>query len=147
MEQGKPTQRHEKAEGGNSRKELGISAIGSIRVRIIFIALLAILSVSVTQIVIFGSLSRKQFKDMVICYMEDLADSYQKTMNIRVAELTEEGKQPDTVFWEEMVGGLDIMGMEGSYAYIVDRNGTMCYHPTAEKIGSRVENEIGRAHV
>ncbi len=141
MERGKPTQRHEKAEVGNSRKELGISAIGSIRVRIIFIALMAILSVSVTQIVIFGSLSRKQFKDMVICYMEDLADSYQKTMNIRVAELVEEGKQPDTVFWEEMVGGLDIMGMEGSYAYIVDRNGTMCYHPTAEKIGSRVENE------
>ncbi|MDE6387563.1 MAG: methyl-accepting chemotaxis protein [Lachnospiraceae bacterium] len=141
MEQGKPTQRHEKTGVGNSRKELGISAIGSIRVRIIFIAMMAILSVSVTQIVIFGSLSRKQFKDMVICYMEDLADSYQKTMNIRVAELAEEGKQPDTAFWEKMVGGLDIMGMEGSYAYIVDRNGTMCYHPTAERIGSQVENE------
>lgn len=141
MEQGKPTQRHEKTGVGNSRKELGISAIGSIRVRIIFIAMMAILSVSVTQIIIFGSLSRKQFKDMVICYMEDLADSYQKTMNIRVAELAEDGKQPDAAFWEKMVGGLDIMGMEGSYAYIVDQNGTMCYHPTAEKIGSQVENE------
>lgn len=141
MKQEGLTQRQEKAGRGNSRKESGISAIGSLRVRIIFIALLAILSVSMTQIVIFGSLSRKQFKDMVMCYMEDMADSYQKTMNIRVAELAEEGKQPDTEFWEKMVGGLDIMGMEGSYAYIVDRNGMMCYHPTAEKIGNHVENE------
>lgn len=141
MEQGKPAQRHEREKMKKSRKELGISAIGSIRVRIIFIAMMAILSVSITQIVIFGSLSRQQFEDMVICYMEDLADSYQKTMNIRVAELAEEGKQPDAAFWEKMVGGLDIMDMEGSYAYIVDRTGRMCYHPTAEKIGSQVENQ------
>lgn len=147
MEQGRPTQRHEKAGVGNSRKELGISAVGSIRVRIIFIAMMAIVSVSITQIIIFGSLSRQQFKDMVICYMEDLADSYQKTMNIRVAELAEEGKQPDAVFWEKMVGGLDIMGMDGSYAYIVDRDGTMCYHPSAERIGSQVENEAVNAAI
>lgn len=147
MEQGKPTQSNEKAGVRNGKGKLEISAVRSIRVRIIFIALLAILSVSVTQIIIFGSLSRKQFKDMVMCYMEDIADSYQKTMNIRVAELAEEGRQPDAVFWEKMVGGLDIMGMDGSYAYIVDGDGTMCYHPTAEKIGSRVENEAVNAAV
>lgn len=147
MEQGKPTQSNAKAGVRNGKGKLEMSAVRSIRVRIIFIALLAILSVSVTQIIIFGSLSRKQFKDMVMCYMEDIADSYQKTMNIRVAELAEEGRQPDAVFWEKMVGGLDIMGMDGSYAYIVDGDGTMCYHPTAEKIGSRVENEAVNAAV
>ncbi|MCI8463380.1 MAG: HAMP domain-containing protein [Lachnospiraceae bacterium] len=140
-----PTQTYGRAGERNSWQKMGISAAGSIRVRIIFIAMLAIVSVSVTQIIIFGSMSRQQFKDMVICYMEDLADSYQKTMNIRVADLAEEGRQPDVEFWEEMVGGLDIMGMEGSYAYIVDRNGTMCYHPTADRIGSRVENEAVNA--
>lgn len=147
MEQGKTAQRHGGEKTKKGRKELGISIIGSIRVRIISIAMMAILCVSITQIVIFGSLSRKQFKDMVICYMEDLADSYQKTMNIRVAELAEEGKQPDTAFWERMVGGLDIMGMKGSYAYIVDQYGMMCYHPTAEKIGNHVENEAVSAAV
>lgn len=147
MEKGRPTQSHEKAGVKNGTKKLEISTLRSIRVRIIFIAMLAIVSVSVTQIIIFGSMSRKQFKDMVISYMDDLADSYQKTMNIRVAELVEEGKQPDAAFWEKMVGGLDIMGMDGSYAYIVDSNGTMCYHPTAEKIGSQVENEAVNAAV
>ena len=147
MEQSKAAQVHRKTGTAGSGGELGISALGSIRVRIIFIAMLAIMTVSVTQIIIFGSLSRKQFKDMVICDMEDMADSYQKVMNIRIADLKEAGEEPDAEFWGEMVGGLDIMGMEGSYAYIVDRDGTMCYHPTADRIGTPVENEAVNAAV
>lgn len=147
MGQSKAAQRHGEAGGGNRGEELGISTFGSIRGRIIFIAMLAIVTVSITQIIIFGSLSRKQFKDMVICDMEDMADSYQQTMNIRIADLREHGGEPDVAFWEEMVGGLDVMGMESSYAYIVDGNGTMCYHPTAERIGTPVENEAVNAAV
>ena len=71
MEQGKTTQRRDKAGLKNGGEELGISALRSIRARIIFIAMLAIVVVSITQIVIFGSRSRKQFKDMVLCYMEE----------------------------------------------------------------------------
>ena len=147
MGQSKAAQRHGEAGSGNRGEELGISTFGSIRGRIIFIAMLAIVTVSITQIIIFGSLSRKQFKDMVICDMEDMADSYQQTMNIRIADLREHGGEPDVAFWEEMVGGLDVMGMESSYAYIVDGNGTMCYHPTAERIGTPVENEAVNAAV
>lgn len=147
MEQERRTQAHYRTGGQSDRAGLEISALQSIRVRIIFIALLAIVTVSVTQIIIFGSLSRTQFKDMVICYMEDIADSYQKTMNIRIADLKQEGVEADTAFWEELVGDLDIMDMEGSYAYIVNRDGVMCYHPTAEKIGTPVENEAVKAAV
>ncbi len=32
--------------------------------------------------------------------------------------------------------------MDSSYAYLVSSDGTMLYHPTAEKIGSPVENEV-----
>lgn len=147
MEAEKTTVRRDRAGVQGRGTDLGISAFQSIRARIIFIALLAIVTVSVTLIVIFGSLSRKQFKDMVICYMEDIADSYQKTMNIRIADLKQKGMEADTAFWEEMIGGLDIMDMEGSYAYIVDGNGIMRYHPTAEKIGEPVENEAVKAAV
>ncbi len=34
-----------------------------------------------------------------------------------------------------------ILGTESSYAYLVDQEGTMLYHPTTEKIGLPVENE------
>lgn len=125
----------------NHKTEMGISTFASIRARIIFMSMGAIMIVGMTLITIFNSMSSKQFKDMVVCYMDDLAESYGKTMNLRVADLVKEGKEPDTEFWEELAGGVNIMDLDGSYAYIVDRNGTMCYHPTASKIGSPVENE------
>ncbi len=128
-------------ERADIKAEMGISALASIRARIIFMAMGAIVIVGITLIAIFNSMSSKQFKDMVVCYMNDMAESYGKTMNIRVSDLARDGKEPDTAFWEEMVGGVNIMDLDGSYAYIVDRNGTMCYHPTADKIGNPVENE------
>ncbi len=120
---------------------MGIATLSSVRARIIFMSMGAIVIVGMTLIAIFTSMSSGQFKDMVGCYMEDLASAYGKTMNIRVADLRKEGIEPDTAFWEELAGGVNIMDLDGSYAYIVDRNGTMCYHPTADKIGSQVENE------
>lgn len=131
----------ENKETTGSKAGLGISTLSSIRARIIFMAMGAIVIVGITLIAIFTSMSGEQFKDMVTSYMNDMADSYGKTMNILVSDLAEEGKEPDTAFWEEMVGGVNIMDLDGSYAYIVDKNGTMCYHPTASKIGSPVENE------
>lgn len=35
-----------------------------------------------------------------------------------------------------------MQGIESSYVYLVDADGTMLYHPTAEKIGQPVENEV-----
>jgi methyl-accepting chemotaxis protein len=43
---------------------------------------------------------------------------------------------------EEAVGDIQINGMSSSYAYVVAADGTMLYHPTAEKIGQPVENAV-----
>lgn len=40
-----------------------------------------------------------------------------------------------------VAGGVGIEDISSSYAYIVGADGTMLYHPTAEKIGQPVENE------
>lgn len=42
----------------------------------------------------------------------------------------------------QILSGVKIEGMDSSYAYLVSSDGTMLYHPTAEKIGSPVENEV-----
>ena len=99
---------------------MGIATLSSVRARIIFMSMGAIVIVGMTLIAIFTSMSSGQFKDMVGCYMEDLASAYGKTMNIRVADLRKEGMEPDTAFWEELAGGVNIMDLDGSYAYIVD---------------------------
>lgn len=147
MSKNKETAGSETVGTGHPKAGTEISLFWSIRTRIILLGMAAIMIVGMTLIVIFGSMSRDQFKDTVMCYMDDLAESYGKIMNIRVADLREEGKEPDTAFWEEMVGGVNIMGLDGSYAYIVDGGGIMCYHPTESKIGNPVENQAVSAAV
>ena len=40
----------------------------------------------------------------------------------------------------DILGSISIKDVEGSYAYMVSPDGTMLWHPTAEKIGNPVEN-------
>lgn len=42
----------------------------------------------------------------------------------------------------QILSRVKIEGMDSSYAYLVAADGTMLYHPTADKIGSPVENEV-----
>lgn len=41
-----------------------------------------------------------------------------------------------------IVGNVEIKGVKDSYTYIVDGDGTMLYHPNADKIGKPVENSV-----
>ncbi|MBR4345076.1 MAG: methyl-accepting chemotaxis protein [Lachnospiraceae bacterium] len=42
--------------------------------------------------------------------------------------------------YDKLIGGIEISGVSGSYAYMVSPDGTMLYHKTTEKIGQPVEN-------
>lgn len=42
--------------------------------------------------------------------------------------------------YDQLIGKIEISGVEGSYAYMVSPDGTMLYHKTPEKIGQPVEN-------
>ncbi|MCR5267610.1 MAG: hypothetical protein K6E16_03760 [Lachnospiraceae bacterium] len=42
--------------------------------------------------------------------------------------------------FDTLLGNITIDGVEGSYAYMVSPDGTMLWHPNAEKIGQPVEN-------
>lgn len=44
--------------------------------------------------------------------------------------------------YSALLGDIKMEGIESSYAYLVSSDGTMLYHPTAEKIGQSVENEV-----
>ena len=53
--------------------------------------------------------------------------------------------QEDTTDYEiysTLLSETKVVGAESSYAYLVDKDGMMLYHPTAEKVGSAVENEV-----
>ena len=51
-------------------------------------------------------------------------------------------------FFHQCAAVMQDMSMEGvpsAYGYLVDSDGTMLYHPTADKIGKAVENEVVKA--
>ena len=47
----------------------------------------------------------------------------------------------DTDALAKVVGNVSVKGLDSSYCYLVSADGTMLYHPTADKIGQPVENE------
>ncbi len=68
------------------------------------------------------------------------------------AVLTGRGLDRELAFrtWDEVMnteelgnvaGNVSVKGLDSSYCYLVSADGTMLYHPTADKIGQPVENE------
>lgn len=43
---------------------------------------------------------------------------------------------------QQLSENAELTGLSSSYCYVVDKDGTMLYHPTAEKIGQPVENAV-----
>lgn len=74
-------------------------------------------------------------------YMYDVAVAYGKNVD---REIAMEGKEvaSGSAFLAEVCGDVKIAYAESSYVYVVDAQGIMLYHPTAEKIGQNVENEV-----
>lgn len=66
--------------------------------------------------------------------------------NGHIMEVMKLGYDEETVYKYETLDNaykeMGIEGIESSYTYIVDKTGTMLYHPTKDKVGSLVENEV-----
>lgn len=74
-------------------------------------------------------------------YMFDMTEANGRILESEVNALgAEKALSQDTL--TELFKDVKIKTAESSYAYIVAPDGTMLYHPTAEKIGKPVENEV-----
>ena len=72
-------------------------------------------------------------------YLLDLSISYGREMEDAMALNADLLSSTEDV--QKILQEVNIEGAKTAYAYLVDFNGTMLYHPTAEKIGEPVENE------
>lgn len=74
-------------------------------------------------------------------YMLDQARAYGY-----LVEALDEQDGDETVlqynYLNAFLSDVQIRGCESSYAYLVDAEGTMLYHPTVEKVGQPVENSV-----
>ena len=77
----------------------------------------------------------RQFGETVYkSYAQNLAEEAAKAVNLAA------GGGDGAVNLTSVLGNIKILGVEGSYAYMVSPTGTMLWHPNAEKIGKPVEN-------
>ena len=71
-------------------------------------------------------------------YLLDMSKSYGKVMDDSYNALHDDILVYDNL--NDMLGKVKISGLSTSYAYVVDGDGIMLYHPTQDKVGNPVEN-------
>ena len=118
-----------------------IPFIHSIGARIMLLVLVCV-GVTVTVCtLIFVRNAKSEITDVTMRLIKNVCASERDMLNRRVPG------NADTSFYSSALSGISVDGISGSYAYLVSNDGTMLYHPTADKIGSPVENEVVKALV
>ncbi len=74
-------------------------------------------------------------------YMLDQSEAYGVILDVEIEEQGDKVLSSERLL-ERILGDVKIEGNDSSYAYLVDAEGTMLYHPTEEKIGQPVENDV-----
>lgn len=117
-----------------------VGFIHSIRSRIILVVAITIV---ICALLVWGTVQpaiTKTFSTTQERYMNDMAVSNGRMLGNYIAASGLEAVATDEV--KGILQEIQINGKESSYAYVVDLEGTMLYHPTAEKIGQPVENSV-----
>ena len=114
--------------------------IRSISVKIMGTVLVAILITSILNSIVTTSSVKKDYQNMISHYVEDTVHGYGSLMGEFVDEFGEDTYSNEEV--KKSLGNIHIYDLDSSYAYVVSTDGIMLYHPTAEKIGQPVENEV-----
>lgn len=100
-----------------------------------------VVCVAALLLVVLISNGRKQIVNVTQNYLLDIAEAYGKELE------GQEDKLSDPGYLANLLNGVGLQGISSSYAYLVDAEGTMLYHPTADKIGKSVENSVVKSLV
>lgn len=117
-----------------------VSLIYSIKTKIVLLVAGAVLLSILLNLWSVVPLVRSELHTVISSYMTDSASILGTSLDRGVRMAGKENVLEQSSL-EEQLGKISIDGMESSYAYLVDAEGTMLYHPTPEKIGQPVEND------
>lgn len=83
----------------------------------------------------------KDEKTMAQNYILSQAEAYADLLDTNIA-VEGDGLYKDSAKLGSILKNAGMKGFKSSYAYLVYKDGTMLYHPTASKIGQPVENSV-----
>ena len=113
----------------------------SMKFKIMVIVLFGMLFVTVINLIITIPMMKKDIKQVTQNYMLTQAEDYGYILDTTIA-MSAGNVLENTNYMTSMFKDVGIRDMDSSYAYLVSADGTMLYHPTAEKIGQPVENAV-----
>lgn len=117
-----------------------INIVNSIKSKVAIMVGLSLFSALCTVLIVLTPYVSNIIKAENKNYLLDVVKGNGHTMEAMLAT-----NDPEQVFEYENLDSIykdmGIEGIESSYTYIVDKDGTMLYHPTKDKVGSSVENE------
>ena len=121
-------------------KESKAKKRGTIAVKIDALVLIMVILSNIICLSVLVSSSRKYIRSAVQNSILDMVDSYAKLIE---TDIEQSGKDDlDYDGYAAILDDVGVKGMESSYVYVVDENGTMLYHPTEDKVGNQVENTV-----
>ena len=132
--------RENEVKRGKVMENKKVGLLHSIRGRIIGLVITAIAISTILISVVSMIMISNRLTGLQESYMDDMAIAYGKTIADHIDLEGKESISSEKV--QQMLSEVQIHGKESSYAYVVDLDGIMLYHPTAEKIGVSVENSV-----
>lgn len=116
------------------REHKKIPIFSSLKFKMVLMLIVATVVTAATLLLIMVPFSERQIKNETKNYMYDIAQSS--------CSILDTMSSTDDAALKEHFQNVGVEGISSSYAYIVSSDGTMLYHPTAEKIGKSVENTV-----
>lgn len=113
---------------------------GTFAAKIIVMVILAVIVSNVICMVFILESSKKQVTDSVKHTMVDVVNT---TSKITENEISNSGVDDlDYDGYANNLSDVKLEGIDSAYMYVVQKDGTMLYHPTKEKVGQPVENAV-----
>lgn len=119
-----------------------VSILHSMRTKIMLLVQIGALCSCLMVLQMTVPRSEEELTTLAQNAMLSLARAYAAGMETEIMEYQQHGRKLNYDAYAGILASAKMEGVESSYAYMVSPDGTMLYHPTQDKIGKPVENEV-----
>ncbi len=114
------------------------AGLHSMRFNVVQLVLLSIIISVASLLIMIIPVADNAISTLAESYMRDVCDTC--GLNVDAALNRSGNVILNQAYLETLIGDVCINDLDSSYAYVVDSDGTMIYHPDESKIGQPVEN-------
>lgn len=121
------------------KKKVGV--LHSIKTRLSLLVAIAIIATGILMVLTYSPNVKAELSTMSQHYLQDLSLAYGMVLEDEISIMGVD----ETLGADNLATHLSEVGLEdisSSYVYVVSPDGTMLYHPTPDKIGQPVENDV-----